>query len=148
MKKNLVLILFLVLVLSGCRLGKTTEVNSVDDIKAEHKGKYTKISSEQAKVFIDFALENGLLENGTLVIVDVRTLSEYNSERIPGAINIPNETIDNDKPRLLPDQDAIILVYCRSGNRSAQAAKKLINLGYEYVFDFGGIKSWRYDIEK
>lgn len=65
---------------------------------------------------------------------------------IPGAILIPNESIGDKKPELLPELDAEILVYCRSGNRSAQAAKKLISLGYTKAYDFGGIINWPYEI--
>ncbi|MFR1598726.1 MAG: rhodanese-like domain-containing protein [Coprobacillus cateniformis] len=40
------------------------------------------------------------------------------------------------------------MVYCRSGNRSAKAAQKLVKLGYTHVYDFGGINDWPYEIEK
>ena len=82
------------------------------------------------------------------VIVDVRREDEYASGHIPGAILIPNESIGTEKPAALPDPDQIILVYCRSGNRSAQAAQKLADLGYTNVFDFGGIMTWTGEIEK
>ena len=82
------------------------------------------------------------------VIVDVRRADEYASGHIPGAILVPNESIGTEKPAELPDLDQIILVYCRSGNRSAQAAKKLADLGYKNVYDFGGIMSWTGDIVK
>ena len=42
----------------------------------------------------------------------------------------------------LPDKDQLILVYCRSGNRSRQAADKLARLGYTNIVEFGGINSW------
>jgi rhodanese-related sulfurtransferase len=58
---------------------------------------------------------------------------------------IPNESIKGTKPELLSDLDAEILIYCRSGNRSAQAAKKLISMGYTNVYDFGGIIDWPFD---
>lgn len=83
-----------------------------------------------------------------VIVVDVRTESEFKSGHIPNALLIPNESIGKTRLVLLPDLDAEILVYCRSGNRSAQAAKKLIALGYTKVYDFGGISSWPYEVVK
>lgn len=82
------------------------------------------------------------------VIVDVRTQEEYDQGHIPGAICIPNETINDKKLSELKNSDQMILVYCRSGNRSRQAAKKLADIGYTNVIDFGGISSWTGDITK
>lgn len=98
---------------------------------------YRTIMPAEAKARIDSGDE--------ITILDVRTKDEYNSGHIPNAILIPNETITDKMPDLLPNLDAEILVYCRTGNRSAQAAKKLIAIGYTNVFDFGGIIDWPYD---
>ncbi|MDO5357856.1 MAG: rhodanese-like domain-containing protein [Slackia faecicanis] len=76
------------------------------------------------------------------VILDVRTPEEYAEKHIPGAINVPNETIGKEKIAELPDKDQAIFVYCRSGNRSKQASEKLVALGYTNVIEFGGINSW------
>ena len=73
------------------------------------------------------------------IILDVRRPDEYQAGHIPGAINIPNETIGREE---LPDKDQTILVYCRSGNRSKQASEKLAALGYTQVLEFGGILDW------
>lgn len=81
------------------------------------------------------------------VILDVRTRDEYDSGHIPGAVCLPNEEIGSEDPAVLPDKDQLVLVYCRSGNRSAQAARKLAVLGYTDVVDFGGINAWTGDIE-
>lgn len=75
-------------------------------------------------------------------IVDVRTEAEYAEGHIPGAICIPNESIGADPIPELPDLDQTILVYCRSGRRSKQAAQKLADLGYTNVVEFGGILDW------
>lgn len=96
----------------------------------------TKISAAKAKE---------MMESQDVIIVDVRTQEEYNEGYIPNAILIPNESIVGE-PEALMDKDATILVYCRSGNRSAQAAKKLVDLGYTNVYDFGGIIDWPYEI--
>ena len=80
------------------------------------------------------------------IILDVRTAEEYAAGHIPGAINIPNESIGTSAPPTLPDKDQLILVYCRSGNRSRQASAKLAALGYTRVTEFGGISAWPGDI--
>ena len=76
------------------------------------------------------------------LIVDVRTQEEYVQAHIPGAICIPNETISSGEIPELPDKNQLLLVYCRSGNRSKQASEKLVKLGYTNVVEFGGINSW------
>ena len=80
------------------------------------------------------------------IIVDVRRRDEYDAGHIPGAILIPNESIGSDSPEALPDEDQIILIYCRSGNRSKQAAAKLAAMGYTNIYEFGGILDWTGDI--
>ncbi len=80
------------------------------------------------------------------VILDVRTAQEFASGHIPGAALLPNETIGTEEIPLLPDKDQLILVYCRSGNRSKQAAEKLAQLGYTNIVEFGGINSWTGEI--
>lgn len=85
------------------------------------------------------------------MILDVRTPEEYEEGHIPHAINIPNETIHTEDIPKLPDKNQLILVYCRSGNRSRQAAGKLSKLGYTNIVEFGGIIDWKgelsFDIE-
>ena len=107
----LVMLAALLFVLTGCAFAK----------KAGNKADYTRISQEEAKEMM--ARDDGH------VIVDVRRQDEYNAGHIPGAILIPNETIGSDAPKTLPDYDQIILVYCRSGNRSKQASEKLAAMG-------------------
>ena len=84
-----------------------------------------------------------MMEEGTgYIILDVRTPEEFAERHIPGAINIPNETIGTEEIPELPDKDQLILVYCRSGNRSKQASEKLAALGYTNIVEFGGINDW------
>lgn len=84
-----------------------------------------------------------IMENETgYILLDVRTTSEFAEKHIPGAINIPNETIGTEQIPELPDKDQLILVYCRSGNRSKRASEKLAALGYTNVVEFGGIIDW------
>ena len=84
-----------------------------------------------------------MMEEGSgYIILDVRTPEEFADKHIPEAINIPNETIGTDEIPELPDKDQMILVYCRSGNRSKQASEKLVALGYTNSVEFGGINDW------
>jgi rhodanese-related sulfurtransferase len=87
-----------------------------------------------------------LQSDQSIQLVDVREPSEFNAGYIEGAQLIPLGTIETDFEVAIPDKDAKIFVYCRSGNRSAQAAKKLVDLGYTHVFDIGGILDWEYGI--
>ena len=93
---------------------------------------YTQVSSEKA-MMADYDDE---------IVLDVRTPEEYAEAHLPGAINVPNEEIGEEPIAELPDKDQIILVYCRSGNRSKEAAQKLADQGYTNVIEFGGIKDW------
>lgn len=102
------------------------------------KGAYARIS--QAEAMEMMARDDGH------VIVDVRRQDEYDAGHIPGAILIPNESIGCDSPEALPDYDQIILIYCRTGNRSKQAAEKLAAMGYTNVYEFGGIADWTGEI--
>lgn len=77
------------------------------------------------------------------IILDVRTDEEFSEKHIPDALNIPNETIGTDEIPQLPDKNQLIMVYCRSGNRSKQASKKLVALGYTNIVEFGGINDWK-----
>ena len=71
------------------------------------------------------------LDDGHIVI-DVRTQEEFAEGHIPGAICIPNESIGSDAPEALPEYDQIVLVYCRNGRRSKEAAQKLASIGYKH----------------
>ena len=81
-------------------------------------------------------------EEKDYIILDVRTPEEFKSKHIPGAINIPNETIGTEEIPELPDKEQLIMIYCRSGNRSKQAAEKLAAQGYTNIVEFGGINDW------
>lgn len=76
------------------------------------------------------------------IILDVRTFEEYNERHIPEAICVPNESIGTEPIDELPQKDQLILVYCRSGRRSKEAAEKLAAMGYSNIYEFGGILDW------
>ena len=82
------------------------------------------------------------------ILLDVRTKEEYESGYIPGAINIPLSDINENVVSSLPDKSQMILVYCRSGNRSRQASDKLSKLGYTNIREIGGINCWKGEIIK
>lgn len=100
---------------------------------------YTQISMEEAVAMM--ATEENY------IILDVRTTEEFAEKHIPNAINIPNETIGSEELEVLPDKNELILVYCRSGNRSKQASEKLAALGYTNIYEFGGINDWTGELE-
>ncbi len=83
-----------------------------------------------------------MAEEGNYIILDVRRTYDFAEGHIPGAINIANESIGTEEIPELPDKDQLILVYCRSGNRSKQASQKLVDLGYTNIVEFGGIIDW------
>lgn len=87
-------------------------------------------------------------ENEDYIILDVRTIEEYNEGHILNAICIPNEIIGEDTINILPNKEQLILIYCRSGNRSKQAVAKLEKLGYTNLIEFGGIIDWKGEIVK
>ena len=96
---------------------------------------YQQISQIKAKELID--------TKDNYIILDVRTKEEFNDKHIENAILIPYDEIE-DRTDELPDKNQLILVYCRSGNRSKTAAKTLAELGYTNVKEFGGINNWAY----
>lgn len=81
-----------------------------------------------------------------IIILDVRTPEEYNEAHLPGSILIPDYELAQRVEKELPDKDAVIFVYCRSGNRSKTQANRLISMGYTQVYDIGGIIDWPYEI--
>ena len=101
---------------------------------AEQEPGYLQISTDEAIAMME--------EENNYIILDVRTPEEFADKHIPDAINIPNETIGTEEIPELPDKEQLILVYCRSGNRSKQASDKLVNLGYTNIVEFGGINDW------
>ena len=119
--KKIIPFLMALLLLAGC--GAQSEEST-----------YRQISAEEAAAMME--------EESGYIILDVRTSEEYREKQIPGAINIPNETIGTEDIPELPDMEQLILVYCRSGNRSKQASEKLVKLGYTNIVEFGGINDW------
>ena len=100
---------------------------------------YKSISQDEAKKMMD---------NGNVIILDVREKSEYDAGHIKGAVLLPVGTINADTAaEVIASKDSVVLVYCRSGNRSKKASVVLAKLGYKNIYEFGGITSWKYDVE-
>ena len=127
-KRIFIIMTALLLLLTACSSG--AQVMDGDGMVRS----YTQISQDEAKEMME--------QDDGHVIVDVRRPDEFAAGHIPGAICIPNETIESEQPEELTDLDQVILIYCRSGNRSKQAAQKLFDMGYTNVYEFGGINDW------
>jgi rhodanese-related sulfurtransferase len=140
MIKKSSLICAVISLMAGCGNIEKQPENNLSESKSSAKSPYRKISAQEA-----YAMMNELTE---YVLLDVRTAEEFMQTRIAGAILIPVQEIRNRAAAGLPDKNAVILVYCRSGNRSANAAMELIAMGYKNVYDFGGIADWPYDTIK
>lgn len=124
--KKVILVMIVSLFFSGCASLSTQQ--SIGD------NSYRQVSMDEA---IDI-----MNQQTGYIILDVRRVDEFASGHIPGAINIPNESIGTNEIPQLPDKDQMILVYCRSGRRSKEASQKLANLGYTNIVEFGGILDW------
>ena len=104
------------------------------------KNSYEQITPAEAKEIMD--------DRDGYVILDVRTQEEYDEAHIDGAILIPDYEINAKAESILKDKNQLILVYCRSGRRSKNAASELVKLGYTNIKEFGGINTWNGYIEK
>lgn len=124
------IIMIIVLLLVGCQADET-----VEQVEENIEPAYIKIDVDKAK---EMMIEGN-------IILDVRTKAEYDEQHIENALLLPVDDIQKGVFDLLPDKDQIILVYCRSGNRSKTASEALIEAGYTKVYDFGGIIDWPYE---
>ncbi|MBE6737677.1 MAG: rhodanese-like domain-containing protein [Ruminococcus sp.] len=137
--------IFIMLLISLCTFGLTACHSEVDNMNSDNTTTadilgYEQINAEKAKEIMDSGVEH--------IIIDARTDEEFSEGHIEGAILIPEYEIAVRAEQELPDKDALILVYCRSGRRSKIASEELVNLGYTNVKEFGGIIDWHYEIVK
>lgn len=121
--KKIIIILIMILFLTGC------SNNSYKTITAEEAYNIIKNDSET-------------------LVVDVREKIEFDNGHIKNAILLPLDTILEDIKTKIPNKDATIILYCNSGRRDVEAAKKLVNAGYKNVYTFGGINNWTYEVVK
>ena len=127
MKRIFPLMLAMLLVLTGC--GGTAAENT-----------YQQITQEEAK---------NMMDTQEAIVLDVREQDEFDAGHIPGAVLLPVGTITKDTAAaVIPELDSVVLVYCRSGNRSKKASQALVDLGYTGIYEFGGINTWPYEGEQ
>ncbi len=117
----------------------SAEPSAESSAEAPSKAEYRKITPQEAKTMMDA---------GGVIILDVRTQEEFDGGHIKDAVLLPDTDVAQKAETVLPDRNARILVYCRSGRRSGLAAHALVDLGYTEVYDFGGIIDWPYDTVK
>ena len=145
MKKILTVILICIFLTScgnaasiGIIGGADGPTSIIIDDKGE-KTMYEQITQQEAKKIMDSGEPH--------IILDTREQDEFDTSHIPGAILIPYTEIEEKAEEMLPDKNALILVYCRSGRRSKIASESLAKLGYTNVKEFGGIIDWPYEVE-
>ena len=125
------LLLFLIVSLTGCG-SREEDANTAS---------YQQITAEEAKSMME--------EQPDAVVLDVREQDEYDAGHIPGAVLLPVGTINKKTAAsAIPEKDTVVLVYCRSGNRSKTDSQALADLGYTQIYEFGGIKDWPYEVER
>ncbi len=128
-------LLLIAVTVSACSGGTTA---AQPGATAETAAQYVKINAADAKEMMDSGAE--------IIVLDVREQSEYDSGHIQGAVLLPSGSVSTMAAEVLPDKDATILVYCRSGSRSGAAARTLLSLGYTNVYDLGGLMDWPYEV--
>ncbi len=142
-KNNFLLLLVVLCVLGLVGCAQTTSSSAANsepvEVRSDKTASYKNIAPEVAKKRLD--TEKGI------ILLDVRTIEEYTEKHIPGSMLIPVEVIEKEASGKLKDKNAVIFIYCRSGNRSATAARALVKIGYTNVYNLGGLNNWPYDIE-
>ena len=134
-----IIAVFLCLVLCSCTTNTIAPPEPFPTLISTNRpsASYQKITAEEARGFMDSGEE--------YILLDVRTDQEFNEGHIGGAMLIPDYEIAVRAEQELPDKNALILIYCRSGRRSANIANELLEMGYLRVYDFGGIIDWPYE---
>ena len=126
MKQFGIIVMLMTLLLTGC--GKTAEENH-----------YCQISQEEAKKMMD---------TQDVIILDVREQNEFDAGHIQEAVLLPVGSItEATAAAVIPEKNSVVLVYCRSGNRSKTASQTLADIGYRNIYEFGGINTWTYEVE-
>lgn len=139
MKKALLLAMITItlLTVTACSSSNSKKDNSIDHPSSEQTAILEEISAEDAMEMME--------NEDNVLILDVRTEEEFSEGHIKGAVLIPDYEITEKAEELIKDKSTTILIYCRSGRRSALAAKSLSDLGYTAIYDFGGIIDWPYE---
>ena len=128
MKRIFSLIVVMLLALTGCSGTTTAAANT-----------YQQITQSKAKEMMDIQ---------HVIVLDVREQYEFDAGHIPGAVLLPVGAITKETAAaIIPKLDSVVLIYCRSGNRSKTASQALVDLGYTNIYEFGGINTWPYEVE-
>ena len=134
MKRMIPAILTILILLAGCG---ATGGEPTGEEAAEIT--YQQITQEEAK---------NMMDTQAVIVLDVREQHEFDAGHIPGAILLPVGSIAEEAAAaVIPEKDSVVLVYCRSGNRSKTASASLVDLGYTGIYEFGGIITWPYEVE-
>lgn len=139
MKNGMLMLFTLFLLLSLMVAGCASQQNNSQQQESK-RASVMKISAQEAKKRLD--AENGI------ILVDVRTVEEFNDQHIKNSVLLPLDTISDKAGTVIPDKEAVYFIYCRSGNRSATATAMLSQMGYKNLYDLGGIIDWPYEKEK
>lgn len=139
MKKGILHLLIVTTIFSGLTACApvASENNPVTQPATDSATGYQKITAEQAVSMME--------DEPSHILLDVRTEDEFKEQRIDGAVLIPDSELKDRAGTELPDKNALIFVYCRSGRRSAGAVREMIDMGYTNTYDIGGINDWPYD---
>ena len=152
MRQILLFAALLALLLAGCAAPKTDPGPAETEAETETEAKTETEADTEAEATADYhritAEEAYEMMVSQEFVVDVRTREEYDGGHTENAVLVPNESIGSEMPETLPDKEATLLIYCRSGRRSKDAAQKLLALGYQSVYDFGGVIDWPYELVK
>lgn len=144
MKKFLMLVFAAVLAVSAvCFAEVPKEAEGTQTVQTQTSAAYKTLTPQQAKQRME--------QNDKIVVLDVRTQEEFAAGHIPGAVLLPVDLIEaksEEVAKVLPDKDAEILVYCRSGKRAHRASQALADMGYTNIEHIGGIMDWPYEIVK
>jgi len=131
------IVIYISIFLGGCSERGTIEGQSQPE---EEVTVVMKIKPEDAKKMLE--------SENPPALIDVREPDEFASGHIPNAVNVPLGDVVNGVIRLGIPKDQPIMVYCRTGRRSSEAASKLQGAGYQKIYDLGGITDWPYEIVK
>ena len=142
MKKIIIIVTIIIILIATIAIIAYKYISSrkeESDMLFTNKFMYKNITDDEAKAELD--------KDKSIIVLDVRTQEEYNEGHIPNSILIPVNELENRALTELPDKKAKIFVYCRTGMRATSACGILTGLGYENIYNLGGIISWKYDIE-
>lgn len=149
MKEILVPLLIIVLVVALAACAPLLRNSTASPASAQQSAPaQTGTTVAVAQVISPADAKTRLEQESGVVVVDVRTQEEYDQGHLRASVLVPLDDLAALAPQKLPDKDAVLFIYCRSGRRSALAAQQLVSMGYTQVYDLGGILDWPYEITK